>query len=307
MKYIYPKFSSVDFGFVRFGGVGLGNLLSIFARALITAHENDYQVIWPTWPSIKVGPWIRREKDKRFYGDLFKSNCNYVTGLTKAKLLLCSKKYLITNENAGNELPELPDKGVYEYSAFSMRFKDIISYRDYLREKIVKITKDKHKRYIEHDFTNEINVHVRLGDFAKPNAEQASKEIFNTQLPIEWYVKAINDIIAVLGDSVRFNIFSDGADDELKPILDIPQCSRMFWGSAIADILALSQSKVIIASGSSFSLWARFLGNRSCLTFSNQLFEKVCEGEGKFEYDYGFDEGLSEYVIECLEKEYCNN
>ena len=304
MKYIYPKYSKIDIGFVRFGGVGLGNLLSIFARSVIIATENSYQIIWPTWPSIKVGPWIRREKDKRFYGDLFKSNQSYVTGLKKVKILLCAKKYLITNENVNMKWPELPENGVYEYSAFSMRFKDIISYRELLKEKIIEITRDKHKKYLEHDFSSEINVHVRLGDFAKPNAEQEKRERFNTQLPINWYVKAINDIKSVLGNSVRFNIFSDGSDEELKPILEIPQCSRMFWGSAIADILALSQSKVIIASGSSFSLWARFLGNRSCLTFSNQLFEKVCEGENKFEYDYGFDDELSDYVKNCLIKEY---
>ena len=304
MKYVYPKFSNIDFGFVRLGGAGLGNLLSIFSRAVILSRNNGFRMIWPTWPSIKVGPWIRHEKDKRFYGDLFISNSNYVTGIKKEELLLSSKKYLITNENANDELPILPDNGVYEYSAFSMRFKDIIPYREILKNEIISITRERNKRFLEHDFSSEINVHVRLGDFAKPNAEQEKRERFNTQLPINWYVKAINDIKSVLGNSVRFNIFSDGSDEELKPILEIPQCSRMFWGSAIADILALSQSKVIIASGSSFSLWARFLGNRSCLTFSNQLFEKVCEGENKFEYDYGFDDELSDYVKNCLIKEY---
>ena len=53
-------------------GGGLGNLLFIFARSIVLAEKINSQIIWPTWPSIKVGPWIRREKDKRFYGDLFK-------------------------------------------------------------------------------------------------------------------------------------------------------------------------------------------------------------------------------------------
>lgn len=302
MKYIYPRFAKHDMGIFRLGGPGLGNCLFIYARALVIAYETGMQMIWPTWPSIKVGPWLRHEKDKRFYGDLFSSNQQYVVGLKKLKLLFFTPKAVISHINT--PLPELKENGVFMYDAFVMKFDDLIPYRDIIRDSIIDMTKEENKKCLGHDFSHEINVHVRLGDFSKPNEKQQEQRMFNTQLPIDWYVKAIRDMKEVLGDKVSFNIFSDGSDEELKPILDLGGCKRMFWGNAISDILALSQSKVIIASGSSFSLWARFLGNSNCITFTNQLFGEVCTGENKFEYAYGFDDELPDMVKKILIKEY---
>ena len=93
MIYVYPHFTpGIDLGFVRLGGPGLGNLLIFYAQAIIYAHEHDCKIIHPTWPSIKLGPYIRHERDKRFYGDLFTNNTGEISGLQKSRLLLFSRK-----------------------------------------------------------------------------------------------------------------------------------------------------------------------------------------------------------------------
>ena len=88
MNYVYPKLSEHDLGFVRLGGAGLGNILFAYARAAVFAREHDCQLIWPTWPSIKLGPILRREADKRFYNDLFSNQSGHIGGLKKMWLLL---------------------------------------------------------------------------------------------------------------------------------------------------------------------------------------------------------------------------
>lgn len=299
-RYIYPKFSDIDLDFIRFGGPGLANLLFIYARAVVLAEHENAEVIWPTWKSIKIGPWLRHESDKRFYGDLFVNDDTYVHGLRKAFLRLCTR-YRITEIEKG--LP-VDWEGVASYVAFKASFEDILEDRFLIRERIFNILTPKCKKAFSCDYKRSINVHVRLGDFASAPVADSSANMVNTRLPIEWYVKVITDIQNVLGNSVSFNIFSDGTDHELAPILDLSNVHRVFYGNAMADMLALSQSKVIIASASSFSLWARFLGGSSCIVFKNQLTENLCTNPYGFEYEYGLKDMLPDSIIQRIKHLY---
>src|SRR5208337_4075978 len=47
--YVYPQLHGVDLVFLRIGGVGLGNLLFPFARAVIFAKRYGFRLIAPTW------------------------------------------------------------------------------------------------------------------------------------------------------------------------------------------------------------------------------------------------------------------
>ena len=95
--YIYPKLSEPDMNLFRLGGAGLGNILFTYARAVVYAAKNErIKIIWPTWPSIKLGPILRNEKDKRFYADLFKNNSGYISGLKKIVLRMTKKKMVVS-------------------------------------------------------------------------------------------------------------------------------------------------------------------------------------------------------------------
>lgn len=293
MKYIYPSFSKLDLGIVRLGGAGLGNLLFTFARTVAIAEQNNMRIIWPTWPSIKIGPWIRREKDKRFYGDLFCNDGQYVGGFKKVKCLLLNKKIAWDDILRHSDLKE---NAVYVYDGFRMKFDELLEHRIAITDRTVSMTSAKYKKSLEHNFENEINVHVRLGDFARANISALNSGVHNMSIPIEWYVQAMWDIRGILGEDVTFNVFSDGADEELGAILEMPNVRRMNYGSAIADMIALSQSKLIIASGSSFSMWARFLGNSACITYTNQLKEEICTDPDGFDFCYGLGERIPDEI-----------
>lgn len=287
-------------GLVRLGGAGLGNLLFIFAHAAAFAKRNRAELIWPTWSSIKVGPWIRRERDKRFYGGLFKNDGNYIGGLKKIALLLFGKKHIVDNI----DVKTCDRDGVTLYTGYRMCFGELLDDREQIKSSLYGITRRNNLLPLKHDFTNEINMHVRLGDFIKADIAKLNAGDESVSTPIAWFVKTINDVRKVLGDTVKFNVFSDGTDEELKDLLSMDGVSRMYYGNAWADIIGLAQSKVIIASGgSTFSMWARFLGNSACITFTNQIRGNLCSRPNGFDFAYGLEDKFPDdlaYKIKAL-------
>lgn len=98
MKYVYPNFPKpILNGMIRVAGPGLGNLLFDFAGAIVIAEEIDSSyVIWPTWWSVKIGTFIRKERDKRLYLNIFKNTGNYISGIRKIWLLSTNRKKVFT-------------------------------------------------------------------------------------------------------------------------------------------------------------------------------------------------------------------
>ena len=118
-------------------------------------------------------------------------------------------------------------------------------------------------------------MHIRLGDFIRASLEEVKQGKHNSVIPIEWYVAMANNLRAILGYQVKIFVFSDGTDQELQPLLELGNVERITFGSSIGDILALSNAKLLVASGSSFSMWARYLGRMTTIMFPNQVKQKI--------------------------------
>ena len=285
--YVYPKFDAIDghdLGFVRLGGPGLGNLLMFYAQAIIYAHEHDAQIIHPTWPSIKFGPYIRHEKDKRFYGDLFRSRDDEISGLRKILLLLFSRKNIIMFDKYYGTMTETGLLG---------REKAAV-----IRSHLIK--HNAHPEYTR-NINNSIAVHVRLGDFFRVNEKALKNKAENSSTPVYWYANTITKIRKALGKNIEACVFSDGTDEELKTLLALDNCKRVFCGNALNDILTIATAPVLIASGSTFSNWARYLGNMSAIFFPGQLRERF---GSDFEIELDNDEDFSEEIIRKLRLEF---
>lgn len=309
MKYIYPKFSKYELIGIRFGGAGLGNLLFMWARAIVAAKKNNCEVIWPTWPSIKIGPWLRHEKDKRFYGALFVSKTYRLCKYRKYHKLLFNKKIHIKKYDTIN-WKDVGDENIVVCDGFNlasgelqMNFKGIMEYRDLVCRNIIQNLGKKGKKALMFNADKNINVHVRLGDFSK-TTDALRKDANNMRIPIEWYVSVINKIRDIAGYNVEVNLFSDGTDNELKELLCLKNLKRVTFGNSIADIVALSKAPIMIASGSSFSLWARFLGNCSSISYPHQIKDCVHVGEEGFEIELDEQEDFDESCVEIIKKVY---
>ncbi|MCI8402379.1 MAG: hypothetical protein HFI38_09900 [Lachnospiraceae bacterium] len=282
MNYVYPKLSEHDLLFVRLGGAGLGNILFAYARAVVYAQKHHCQLIWPTWASIKLGPFLRGETDKRFYGDLFENRCGAKDGLSKVIKLFTTRH---ERENAAESLEGRDNVTVY-FEGLDGCFEPVLYDYELIRGHLFGNLKKKNRAALSFDFTNSIGVHIRLGDFSRVTEEEVRAGRHDSSLPVEWYVRVIRQVLRYAGEDKKVWIFSDGTDRELEPVLQIPQAKRITFGTSIADIAALSRVPLFIASGSSFSMWARFLGRMSCICYTNQIKQRLLTSqENSFEYE----------------------
>ena len=91
MKYTFVSLGKMEsFGY-RLGGAGLGNILFPWATALVYAKKHDLKRIQTTWKNFKIGPFLRKERDKRMYFDLFTGK-DGIGGFKKFFLLNFSSK-----------------------------------------------------------------------------------------------------------------------------------------------------------------------------------------------------------------------
>jgi hypothetical protein len=126
---------------------------------------------------------------------------------------------------------------------------------------LLRITRAQHKTALTFPFAGSISAHVRLGDFrqAQSAADLVSGE-GGVRLPLTWYVRVIERVRKHLGRLAPVFVFSDDYDAELRPLLQMPNTRRLSFGSSISDLIALSRANVLVASNSTFSMWASYLG-----------------------------------------------
>lgn len=308
MAYIYPKFSKNELIGLRIGGAGLGNLMFTWARTIVAANKYNVTMIWPTWPSFKVGPWIRHEADKRFYGDVFANRTGMCAGISKYSRLLFSKK-IHTRDLNSIAWQSLDKNDIVVYDdyqlapgMFQMDFNGLREYQEVISETIISNLAVKGQKARQFDASRAVNVHVRLGDFSK-NTAALSAGKNNTRINIEWYAAMVEKIREAAGWNVPVNVFSDGTDDELRLLLRLPDVKRTFFGNSIGDIIGLSKAPIMIASGSSFSLWSRFLGNCSSISYPGQIKDYVHNGDG-FEIELSVEDDFNIEQKEYIKRLY---
>ena len=64
----------------------------VAARAAILARKMNAIFLRPAWERIGIGQWLRHEKDKRYYFNLFKQD-HKVGGLKKVFILATNRHY----------------------------------------------------------------------------------------------------------------------------------------------------------------------------------------------------------------------
>lgn len=287
MKYVYPKLSDIDLGITRIGGLGLGNMLFTYARALLYAREHDAAVIRPTWNSIPVGQILRGDKNKRFYHDLFVNETGEIAGVKKAWLLLRGKK--VPEERLkSDQTDRLEDGEIAVFSGMEGEFEPLMGKGNsrFLYQHFQAILQENNRKALMFEPGNGVCVHVRLGDFTKGSQQDLKAGLPNRSIPISWYVSIVEQLQRVLPGGTKVYIFSDGTDEELSELLRLPNVQRITFGTAIADIMAMTKAKIFVASGSTFSRWVRFLGQMTTIAYPGQLKQHLLEeGTDSFEIE----------------------
>lgn len=283
---------------------GLGNMLLVWAKAILFAQINSLPVIAPNWNQIRIGPWLRGEKDKRYYGQYF-SYKNFISRIQGLLLSLEAQKIYEP------PISKLKDSNDFQPCIFI--FRDIPHWSDYfgdikfhhaiIREALFSIIHPHLLAEIETRPSPLIGIHVRAGDFRKLQPKEDFSQLGAVRTPIDWYISVLKKIRAVVGYNVPATIFSDGYDYELSDLLALPGVSRAAHASALSDMLTLSKSKLLITSaGSTFSGWASYLGRCSTVWHPAHFHSGVFSSEtSSTTFEGGFDPEIMQmpYLLEC--------
>ena len=282
MKYTFASLGKLESLGVRLGGAGLGNIMFPWAKALVYTKKHNLKSIQITWKNLKFGTFIRKERDKRMYLDLF-SETDGISGIKKFFLLNFSNNIMIFSEM--NDLFE-----PFKYDQI------------FVKSELLKIINPYHIKRAKEFNSNSIAIHIRMGDFANPINEKVLRNgDWNYRLPIKWYIILIEKIQKE--SNLPIYIFSDAEDSELKEILEYDNCNRAYFGSAISDMLALSTCKVLISSASTFSMWASFLGQVPTIWFPGQMRQTLILENSKFEGEVDYDDNLPSSIIKEIKND----
>jgi hypothetical protein len=276
---------------------GLGNMLLVWARAAIFAELNHLPMVAPMWNSIHIGPWLRKERCKRYYGNFFSTRhytplWQYFIGKSLKKSSIHANPP-IAKLDLGAEEVFKHQRNIFLFDRmppWNDYFQDLKDYQVLVKEKLYRDIHQNLLAEILQKPTPKIGIHIRRGDYQSPQEgdDFVTRRAVYTKL--EWYIDVLSAIRAEVGENIPATVFSDGYPEELEDILALPDVSLSTETSALSDLITMSRSGLLIASShSSFSAWASYLGQ--CPTiwqperyhlyepiFTKELRERIYEG-----------------------------
>lgn len=283
------------YGYPSLMKAGLGNMLFTWADCYLWCKDHNAEMIAPFWTKLRIGPYLRKEKDKRSYHRLFNSQ-DQISGY-KRLFLLPTVQTLNYEQFDESSLP-VKDT-IVKFTSMECMGR-LAGRHEEIKRALVGMTRPE---YLPAPSCEPfVAVHVRLGDYALSNVPSPT---WTSRLPIEWYVAALHKVREILGVNLKTVVFSDGQDSELAPLLCLPNVSRSLYKEAITDILALAQASIIIGSCSTFSTWGVYLsGNASTIWHSGRRPAKIFNNEKSavMEAEWGIGDPLAELFITRLQK-----
>ena len=290
--FAFPRLSKTDLLFVRIGGNGLGNLMFTWARCLAASERNDWRMLWPTWQSFKPKNWRVNPYDHRTYSDLFQPNERYVTGWRKPWYLA---RYRWITEKTALERGA-PQGSVVEFRGMEGKFAPFREQHELVYGELLKIARPQHLEAFSDPDPAPIGIHVRRGDFVQQSSYGDMVNFNNSLLPLEWYMDALRAVRSITGEETAAYVFSDGTAEELAPLLALPAVERMDYGSGLGDMLGLSRSRMLIASGSTFSMWGSYLGQVPTIWHPQKLLQHVLNEHPEREIEWAPGDPLPDWI-----------
>lgn len=256
----FPVFSRADFILFRLFGPGLGNLLFPLYRAFQSHKAFGGRLVFPQFTQLKPGPFIRMEKDKRTYFDLFKRR-------SLAEISLHIRVWSSSSISEQSFSPNGLDPGkiqIIKYEGLRGYFKDLdAQHRTDFFEYLV--GRAAHAKDLRNELAqiskSDICVHLRRGDFTAETAEGAGSGGMCYRIADDWYVAAVKKARERLPHA-RVRVFTDATYLE-RELLERLGCDVIDASpNALHALLKMSAHGAIVASKSSFSLWSAFLGQQ---------------------------------------------
>jgi len=243
IKYCMPVFPGTPFFGVRISSYGLGNLLLIWARAVVYAKDIGAVVVWPSWTQIHLGGWFRGDKDKRTYCGTFYPTRSYTRR--------CDfRGHLKFEEHELAEFLSEQRSAVVYFRGLGEGFSSLCGHSNFLWRELCSISKTDLNSFRQ-SAVEYVGFGIRLGDF----------KTLGWSTPVEWFELRLKEL-RLMRPHQKVWIFSDGSDDELAGLLKDTLVERAPPCAPIETIAQMSGTRLmIVTGGSSFYRWGVYLGN----------------------------------------------
>lgn len=240
--YVYPDV----------GRTGLCNMLFPWARAVLFAKKKGCKILAPRWTKLmRIGPWMRGERDKRYYSNQF-TNAGYIKGRAKLAVFLhCLNTVYFEDDNL-----DTIDRGLVVFKGLGSHFSEIAKESEFLKHELYRIAAPQILDGLERLPRRFIGVHIRCGDFVSTGQNMSN----------EYYLRGIEVARSMAGVQLPVCVFSDANPGELDWIKQDGNIRLMKPAPALQDVLSLARSEILVGTNiSSFSEWASFLGGMTTL------------------------------------------
>lgn len=279
---------------------GLGNMLLVWARSIAFAELNSLPMVAPMWNSVHIGPWLRKERCKRYYGSFFstihyQNRWKFIVSNIFRNATVHSNPPIIKLDLNCTEFSR-SDRNIFLFDRmppWNDYFQDLKDHQPIIKAKLYR---DIHQNLLSEILLKpapKIGIHIRRSDYQPPKDGDDFGVNRCVYTKLDWYINVLKAVREKVGENVSATIFSDGYPAELDDILQLPNVSLSTETSALSDMITMSRSSLLIGSShSSFSAWSSYLGQCPTIWHSDRahLYEPIFPRELKEQiYEGGFD------------------
>jgi hypothetical protein len=237
---------------------GLGNKLFSCASGMVFSSVNNCEHVIYGMSKLHIGPYLRREKSKRFYINYFKNEKK----MGFISPFFMKQKYIIKQENC-DTLAQT--NGIYIFNEIPQWlnfFVTLKNHRELIKSKILLTLQPHILTRLHNAKTPQIAVHIRMGDFRRLGENEDFAKVGAVRTPLDYFIEIIQKIRTFLDYDCSVVVFSDGRKEDLLPILNLKNTELAEDNLDIIHLLQMSKAKVLITSaGSTYSYWSGFLSD----------------------------------------------
>lgn len=290
------------YGFPDMGRTGLGHSLLAWARCALWCRDTGATMLAPRWLRLRIGPYLRNERDKRNYFILFQKGDYLHEPFRSWIILTANRQYAELDLPSPGYEPVRPTVVVFR-NAIENNEKKMFHFVSkeglFLREEFLKMVRP---CYLPPPAPEPfIAAHVRMGDFSSVNVAKLKMGSTNSRIPVEWYVAMVSRLRGQLSKELPLRVISDGTDEALAPLLSLSNSRRTPRQASVTDMLIIAQASVLVASGSGFSSWGSFFGSVPRVCFPGQALGRIAERiEPEVECEVGQE--IPKHFISFLEQ-----
>jgi hypothetical protein len=243
---------------------GLGHCLFSYARAYSYYAEGCAEFVHPIWFRIRLGPYLRREIDKRNYHRVIRRPRGW--GLSSWYLLrrwsmrLCNEDTFEPGAS-GQFLVVTNDLVKHDFSR-------IEPHRDSFAKALQSISRIPTE--LGQLPTPSIGIFHRGGDMSVNRPATTDERRLRTHgygyIPVGYAADALEQVRRIAGWKVPAVLSTDASPAEVEPIMRQGSVSLARHDSALANMLEMSRHAVLIVGTTNYSRWSWFLGDAFAIT-----------------------------------------